>query len=247
MSTQTQREITIYATRGGKMEKIMTDVTTWGELKPLVKKAGYDLSSLLAAESFTKHDLVNDLALLPVENFRLFLRPKQTKSGAEMSYKELRGAIKDILDGNEEAKEHFNQGKNYTTKGTEELRSLYNSYAYGGKKTSAPQPVKEVIKAKKAGKVKKDKSSKKGKKNKTKEVLEDLAQADKVTQRAVPVQEVEGLILQSIVDVLGKLPQTENISSAIEFLNEELFPSVKEEKQESEKLAREAREMEMGY
>ena len=218
MSTQTQREITIYATRGGKMEKIMTDVTTWGELKPLVKKAGYDLSSLLAAESFTKHDLVNDLALLPVENFRLFLRPKQTKSGAEMSYKELRGAIKDILDGNEEAKEHFNQGKNYTTKGTEELRSLYNSY--GGKKTSAPQPVKEVIKAKKA---------------------------DKVTQRAVPVQEVEELILQSIVDVLGKLPQTENISSAIEFLNEELFPSVKEEKQESEKLAREAREMEMGY
>ena len=150
MSTQTQREITIYATRGGKMEKIMTDVTTWGELKPLVKKAGYDLSSLLAAESFTKHDLVNDLALLPVENFRLFLRPKQTKSGAEMSYKELRGAIKDILDGNEEAKEHFNQGKNYTTKGTEELRSLYNSY--GGKKTSAPQPVKKVIKAKKAGK-----------------------------------------------------------------------------------------------
>lgn len=245
MSTQTQREITIYATRGGKMEKIMTDVTTWGELKPLVKKAGYDLYSLLAAESFTKHDLVNDLALLPVENFRLFLRPKRTKSGAEMSYKELRGAIKDILDGNEEAKEHFNQGKNYTTKGTEELRSLYNSY--GGKKTSAPQPVKKVIKAKKAGKVKKDKSSKKGKKNKTKEVSEDLAQADKVTQRAVPVQEVEELTLQSIVDALGKLPQTENISSAIEFLNEELFPSVKEERpeSESEKLAREAREM--GY
>ena len=247
MSTQTQREITIYATRGGKMEKIMSDVTTWGELQPLVKKAGYDLSSLLAAESFTKHDLVNDLALLPVENFRLFLRPKQTKSGAEMSYKELRGAIKDILDGNEEAKEHFNQGKNYTTKGTEELRSLYNSY--GGKKTSAPQPVKEVIKVKKADKVKKNKSSKKGKKNKTKEVLEDLAQADKVTQRAVPAQEVEGLTLQSIVDALGKLPQTENISSAIEFLNEELFPSVKEVEEkpesESEKLAREAREM--GY
>ena len=78
----TEREITIYATRGGQMKKIMTSATTWGELQPLVRREGFDLSSLLAAENINKSDLVNDLAVLPATAFRLFLRPKQTKSGA---------------------------------------------------------------------------------------------------------------------------------------------------------------------
>jgi hypothetical protein len=83
MSIQQEREITIYATRSGQIKKISTAVTTWGELQPLVKREGYDLSSLLAAENINKSDLVNDLAVLPATAFRLFLRPKQTKSGGK--------------------------------------------------------------------------------------------------------------------------------------------------------------------
>ena len=47
MSTETQiavREIVAYATKGGKIAKINSDVKTWGELKPLLKREGYDLN-----------------------------------------------------------------------------------------------------------------------------------------------------------------------------------------------------------
>ena len=45
MSTETQnavREIVAYATKGGKIAKINSDVKTWGELKPLLKMEGYE-------------------------------------------------------------------------------------------------------------------------------------------------------------------------------------------------------------
>ena len=135
MSTETQnavREIVAYATKGGKIAKINTDVKTWGELKPLLKREGYDLNSLLAAESINRADLVNDLAVLPEGPFRVFLRPKQTKSGADLPYKEVRAKVQELIasDG-DVAKAHFNEGKNYTTKKGDELNVLLNSYKGG--------------------------------------------------------------------------------------------------------------------
>ena len=132
MSTETQtavREIVAYATKGGKIAKINSDVKTWGELKPLLKREGYDLNSLLAAESINRADLVNDLAVLPEGPFRVFLRPKQTKSGADLPYKEVRAKVQELIasDG-DVAKAHFNEGKNYTTKKGDELNVLLNSY-----------------------------------------------------------------------------------------------------------------------
>lgn len=118
------REITIYATRGGQMQKITTDVTTWGELQPLVRNAGFDLSSLLAAENVTKTDLVNDLAVLPTSAFRLFLRPKQTKSGA-LDRKECFAAIKLHLTNHPEDKHKFIvDGRNVTQMTTEAVQGL---------------------------------------------------------------------------------------------------------------------------
>lgn len=127
------RIITIYATKGAKKAKIETAVTTWGELKTLVSKEGYKLNSLHATENVNKADLVNDQAVLPAGEFTIFLRPKQTKSGAErgmgLSYKEIKATIAaDIAAHGDVAKNHYNEGKNYTTKGTEELRSLVNSF-----------------------------------------------------------------------------------------------------------------------
>lgn len=153
MSTETQiavREIVAYATKGGKIAKINTDVKTWGELKPLLKGEGYDLNSLLAAESINRADLVNDLAVLPEGPFRVFLRPKQTKSGADLPYKEVRAKVQELIasDG-DVAKAHFNEGKNYTTKKGDELNVLLNSYKGGSGTTSSAkvEPKKEAVKA----------------------------------------------------------------------------------------------------
>ena len=153
MSTETQiavREIVAYATKGGKIAKINTDAKTWGELKPLLKMEGYDLNSLLAAESINRADLVNDLAVLPEGPFRVFLRPKQTKSGADLPYKEVRAKVQELIasDG-DVAKAHFNEGKNYTTKKGDELNVLLNSYKGGSGTTSSAkaEPKKEAVKA----------------------------------------------------------------------------------------------------
>ena len=152
MSTETQtavREIVAYATKGGKIAKINSDVKTWGELKPLLKMEGYDLNSLLAAESINRADLVNDLAVLPEGPFRVFLRPKQTKSGADLPYKEVRAKVQELIasDG-DVAKAHFNEGKNYTTKKGDELNVLLNSYKGGSVTTSSAkaEPKKEAAK-----------------------------------------------------------------------------------------------------
>ena len=133
MSTQQSREITIYATRGGQMKKINTAATTWGELQPLVRAEGFDLSSLLAAENINKSDLVNDLAVLPSTAFRLFLRPKQTKSGATPDRKECFSIIKTHIATFPEDKHLFNiDGKNVTQLATHVVQDLVARFCSRG-------------------------------------------------------------------------------------------------------------------
>lgn len=139
------REITIYATRGGQMQKITTDVTTWGELQPLVRNAGFDLSSLLAAENITKTDLVNDLAVLPTSAFRLFLRPKQTKSGA-LDRKECFAAIKIHLLNHPEDKAKFSiNGRNVTQLPTATVQDLVAKYCVKATSTANSRSVNESV------------------------------------------------------------------------------------------------------
>lgn len=139
----TEREITIYATRGGQMKKITTAAKTWGDLQPLVIREGFDLNSLLAAENINKTDLVNDLAVLPEGNFRLFLRPKQTKSGATPDRKECFAIIKAHIATNPEDKAKFIiNGKNMTQLSTPVVQGLVAKYCNGA---SAPAPVQEKI------------------------------------------------------------------------------------------------------
>jgi hypothetical protein len=153
-STQESREITVYATKGGKTTTINTNVTTWGELKPLVRNAGFDLSSLLAAENINKSDLVNDLAVLPTTPFRLFLRPTKTKSGLR-DRKQMFADIKTAIEKDPSIKQKFIiDGKNMTQLSTVLLDELCTKYNIGGATASAPakaepvkaEPVKEVVK-----------------------------------------------------------------------------------------------------
>ena len=229
MSTETQiavREIVAYATKGGKIAKINSDVKTWGELKPLLKIEGYDLNSLLAAESINRADLVNDLAVLPEGPFRVFLRPKQTKSGADLPYKEVRAKVQELIasDG-DMAKAHFNEGKNYTTKKGDELNVLLNSYKGGSGTTSSAkaETKKEAVKAE-----------------------------EKASPKASEAQEVseEGCI-EVAVEALSKIKSvnTANVISLVkDLLNENVSADpVKREPTEEELLAEEAKAFMEGY
>lgn len=139
MSTQ-NRVITAFATRGKNKQKIETNVTTWGELKPLLEEAGYNLGSLAATESINRTDLANEGAKLPEGDFVVFLRPVKTKSGgkalADMSWKEMRDSLDDDAKG---FLNGFISGKSWTQLKTDELRdglTAYQKKSGGSKKAS---------------------------------------------------------------------------------------------------------------
>ena len=123
------RTITIYNTRGGKPKKIETDVATWGELRPLIKNEGFEIDKQYATESVRKTDLNNEAAVLPAENFIVFLRAKKTKSGVALGYKDAKTLIKKIIgEDGAYAKAHFCGVKNYTHMSTVDLNAALNSY-----------------------------------------------------------------------------------------------------------------------
>ena len=76
------RKIKIYTTNGmpGTIE---TNVSTLGELKPILRQreVNYDGMKLLVGE--TKNELSQDEAILPEGDFKLYLMPAKTKSGVD--------------------------------------------------------------------------------------------------------------------------------------------------------------------
>jgi len=230
-SSISPREITIYATRGGQMKKITTDVRTWGELQPLVRREGFDLSSLLAAENITKHDLVNDLAVLPEGNFRLFLRPKQTKSGAP-DRKECFAIIKAHLAQHPHDKHKFSiDGKNVTQLSTPVVQDLVAKYCNGASVPAVTEAVKQKApKAEKAEPVKESKTE-----SNVATEARGLTEFEKVEEALNLVAPLSGYSSYAKVEKhLKYLKDEVNIANG----------GVKEETEE-EMLAREAKEM--GY
>lgn len=238
----TEREVTIYATRGGQMKKITTAVRTWGELQPLVRREGFDLSALLAAENINKTDLVNDLAVLPEGNFRLFLRPKQTKSGAP-DRKECFAIIKAHIEKNPGDKPKFIiDGKNMTQLSTPVVQDLVAKYCNGA---SAPAPAPVQEKAPKAKAEKAPKAEERGSQTvqEKEEIIADarpLTDAERVEQALTLVAPLSGYDSYAKVEKhLNRLSDEVAIANAP-------APGVREETEE-EAIAREAREMAAGY
>lgn len=227
----TERVITIYATRGGQMKKITTDAQTWGDLQPLVRKEGFDLSSLLAAESVNKSDLVNDLAVLPAQDFRLFLRPKQTKSGATPDRKECFAIIKAHIANNPADKSKFTiDGKNMTQLSTSVVQELVAKYCTSKKAAKASAKAEEVGTQEAPIKEKK--------------VVEEEKVAD------VSEDSLAGIVTKAICFIAGltKFPSFEKANKHLnKLLGEVSEPAIAEKQTETEEeaLRREAREM--GY
>lgn len=145
------REITVVATKGGRIEKIETNVSTWGELRELIQDK-YDLQNLKAVENINKTTLEHIDAVLPENNFRLFLRPSKTKSGASspdfssMSFAEM----KEFIKANEDAKSYLNEtaklsGRNWTQLKTEERREALIEWniSLNGSQTTSQEEITE--------------------------------------------------------------------------------------------------------
>lgn len=76
------RKIIVFSTKTNKSSIVMSDATTWGQLKD-------ELSSVLNEEMVativeTKNQLVSNDALLLEGEFKLVLTPAKTKSGGEI-------------------------------------------------------------------------------------------------------------------------------------------------------------------
>lgn len=125
------REIRIYGSMGGS-KTIQSSATNLHELQQDLDEFGISYANMHHMVGETRSLLLEDKSSLPEGVFTLFLTPIKTKSGmdiASMGYKELRAEVKRVIDiTGDLAKEHFNEGKNYTTKPTETLRELLISW-----------------------------------------------------------------------------------------------------------------------
>ena len=124
------REIRVFSTKVKK--KLQSDVSTWGELKRILSVNDISYAGMNAALSGSKVSLQHNDAVLPTENFVLYLMPTKVKSGINIdafSYMDLRVAIQEIIESaGDTAKNFFNSSKNYTRKTTEELRQLLKDW-----------------------------------------------------------------------------------------------------------------------
>ena len=124
------REIRVFSTKVKK--KLQSDVSTWGELKRILSVNDISYAGMNAALSGSKVSLQHNDAILPTENFVLYLMPTKVKSGINIdafSYMDLRVAIQEIIESaGDTAKNFFNSSKNYTRKTTEELRQLLKDW-----------------------------------------------------------------------------------------------------------------------
>jgi len=66
----------------GESGTIDTNITTFGELKPLLSDRGINYSGMKAMVGETRNELAVDEAVLPEGDFKLYLMPAKTKSGS---------------------------------------------------------------------------------------------------------------------------------------------------------------------
>jgi hypothetical protein len=78
------RQIKVITTAGAP-GFIQTDVTTFGQLKPLLVERNINLDNMKALEGSTKNEFSLDEALLPEGDFKLFLVPVKNKFGSDMA------------------------------------------------------------------------------------------------------------------------------------------------------------------
>lgn len=119
------RTIKVYSTSTGLFQ-LESAATTWEELQADLLSNDIPFQGMKVVESRNNTSLERGDAVLPTGSFVLMLSPEKTKSGG---YRETRELIQSIIATyGDEAKNHFNQGRNYTLKSASELDSLLSSW-----------------------------------------------------------------------------------------------------------------------
>lgn len=138
------RKISIFSTTRDILVLENSDLITWDQLRnTLINDHNYDLSNLVASESYTKTTLESSEAVLPVGDFVLFLRPKETKAGVK-SREELKEVIKDENNGFK----IFLKAKNvlWTNTSTERLNELLEEFNNLNQEEDEDDEIREVDK-----------------------------------------------------------------------------------------------------
>ena len=130
-------KVTVYSTKGQQKYEHETSATNWGVLKSELNGV-FDFESLNATENITRRDLTVDTALLPTEDFILFLRPKTTKSGV-YTYKEAKATVKADKNIQEYIKQAY--ATDYTHLSTAQLNEAIGRFY---PTPSAPQTVENT-------------------------------------------------------------------------------------------------------
>ena len=94
-------KVTVFSTKGKKRSVVNAEgVTTWGELKSLLREDGIETDNMKAIIGENQVTLESTKAILPADfDFTLFLTPIKVKNGSvvdvnSMTYKECRDFIK---------------------------------------------------------------------------------------------------------------------------------------------------------
>lgn len=121
------RTITVYSTKNTTVKRYETETTSWEEFRNMLIADGYDLHNLQATENVNRTTLLNLDAVLPNQDFVLFLRPVETKQGATMTRSEIYAKLNEDPDLKEFVKDSVS-ADNYTHASSDELEDLINEY-----------------------------------------------------------------------------------------------------------------------
>lgn len=121
------RTITVYSTKNTTVKRYETETTSWEEFRNMLIADGYDLHNLQATENVNRTTLLNLDAVLPNQDFVLFLRPVETKQGATMTRSEIYAKINEDPDLKQFVKDMVSTG-NYTNASSDELQTLIFAY-----------------------------------------------------------------------------------------------------------------------
>lgn len=87
--------VTVYNTAGASKKEVQTNATTWQELQVDLAKADVTYEGMKAILGGSHLTLESDSALIPTEDFKLFLSATKVKSGlSNLSYYEAKDAVK---------------------------------------------------------------------------------------------------------------------------------------------------------
>ena len=136
------KKVTVFSTNVGQGISFETEATTFRELQEDFHNndVSFSKNSMKAILGTTRTTLESDLALLPETDFNVFLMPKKTKSGQDLSRTECYEKIKDLIEKfGENAKDYFYK---YTNMATSRLNELISEFPYA---EDVAKPVTEPV------------------------------------------------------------------------------------------------------